>query len=192
MNTKFTLKHLFSASVLALALPLASTAIAHEGEHDGVNHHGLNKARQGTHCEKGGHRSHQGHYRHHNKDGAPHYLRGLELSQTQKDQLFQIRHEQAPVLREQQKQRRELMQALHDTTQAPAFDDAKAQQIAAGLANLERDQILQRARTQAKVLALLTPEQRAKAEEFKKNHAHGERTGFKGRNTHHNHQHQKM
>ena len=192
MNTKFTLKHLFSASVLALALPLASTAIAHEGEHDGVNRHGLNKARQGAHSEKGGHRSHQGHYRHHNKDGAPHYLRGLELSQTQKDQLFQIRHEQAPVLREQQKQRRELMQALHDTTQAPAFDDAKAQQIAAGLANLERDQILQRARTQAKVLALLTPEQRAKAEEFKKNQAHGERTGFKGRNTHHNHQHQKM
>lgn len=170
MNTRLTLKQLISASILAMALPLAAPAFAHDGQHEG---------KQGAHCERSHHGHKQGFNRHGNKDGVPHYLRGLDLSQAQKDQLFTLRHEQAPVMREQLKQRHELMQALRDTTQAQSFDDAKAQQIAAGLANLERDQVLMRARTQAKVFALLSPEQRTKAQAFKHDRAHGERAGFK-------------
>jgi Spy/CpxP family protein refolding chaperone len=39
--------------------------------------------------------------------------------------------------------------------------------------------VLMRARTQAKVFALLTPEQRTKAQAFKHDRVHGERTGFR-------------
>jgi periplasmic protein CpxP/Spy len=170
MNTRLTLKQLISASILAMALPLAAPAFAHDGQHEG---------KQSAHCERNHHGQKLGFSHHGNKDGVPHYLRGLDLSQSQKDQLFTLRHEQAPIVREQLKQRHELMQALRDTTQAQSFDDAKAQQIAAGLANLERDQVLMRARTQAKVFALLTPEQRTKARAFKHDRAHGERAGFK-------------
>lgn len=181
MNTRLilkqcTLKQLISASVLAIALPLATPAFAHEGQHED---------KKSGHCERG-HRAHHGqHYG--SEDGVPHYLRGLDLTQAQKDQLFTLRHEQAPGQREQQKQRHALMQALRDTTQAPSFDDAKAQQIATGLANLEKDQVLMRARTQAKVFALLTPEQRTKAQAFKEKHALGERTGFRSHGKSHHH-----
>jgi protein CpxP len=179
MNTRLTLKQLISASVLAMALPLATSAFAHDGKQ--------NDGKQGAHCERSHHGQQHGSKQHGNKDGVPHYLRGLDLTQVQKDQLFTLRHEQAPVIREQQKQRHELMQALRDTTQAQSFDDTKAQQIAAGLANLEKDQVLMRARTHAKVLALLTPEQRAKAQAFKEQRAHGERTGFKYHGRFHHH-----
>lgn len=155
---QLTLKQLVSASVLALALPLATPAFAHDAQPN---------CKKGAHCERAHHRGNHGQH-HGSKDGVPHYLRGLELSQVQKDQLFTLRHKQAPVMREQQKQRHKLMQALRDTTQAQSFDDAKAQHIATGLANLERDQVLMRARMQAKVFALLTPEQRAEAQPYLK------------------------
>lgn len=163
MNTRLTFKQLSSASLLAMTLPLANTAFAHDmSSTDG---------KQNVECKRGHHAHHQSAHKHgfrdrSNGDGVPHYLRSLTLSQAQKDQIFTIRHEQAPAIREQQKQRHTLLQDLRETTQAPAFDDAKAQQIAASLADLEREQVLMRARTQAKVFALLTPEQREKAQFF--------------------------
>jgi Spy/CpxP family protein refolding chaperone len=186
---RLTLKHLLSASILAVSLPMANIALAHDG-HQG-----------GAHCERGHYSQHEQHhgFKHHglghhaSKDGVPHYLHGLELTQTQKDQLFALRHEQAPILREQQKQRHALHQALRETSQAQAFDDAKAQEIASGLANLERDQLLMRARTQARILALITPQQREKAQAFNAAHAKGERTRFKFHDGHQqHHQHRKM
>jgi Spy/CpxP family protein refolding chaperone len=78
-----------------------------------------------------------------------------------------------------------LHQALREASQAPAFDDAKVQQIATGLANLEREHVLMRARNQAKIMALLTPEQREKVSAFKLERAqrkHTERTSY-----HHHH-----
>jgi protein CpxP len=183
---RLTLKHLLSASILAVSLPMANIALAHDGH------------QAGAHCERGQHsKQHHGlrHHGHHaSNDGVPHYLHGLDLTQTQKDQLFALIHEQAPILREQQKQRHALHQALRETSQAQAFDDAKAQEIASGLATLEREQVLMRARTQAKVFALLTPQQREKAQVFKEARAKGERTAFKARNgrLHHHQEHHKM
>jgi protein CpxP len=181
---RLTLKHLLSTSILAVSLAMANIALAHDGH------------QAGAHCERGQHsKQHHGlrHHGHHaSNDGVPHYLHGLDLTQTQKDQLFALIHEQAPILREQQKQRHALHQALRETSQAQAFDDAKAQEIASGLANLEREQVLMRARTQAKVFALLTPEQRTKAQAFKDARAKGERTAFKfrnGRQQHHQEHH---
>jgi Spy/CpxP family protein refolding chaperone len=184
---KLTLQHLISASILAISLPLAGTALAHDGHTAGKD----NAKCERGHFHQGKHHGfkHQG-FKHHgfkqgHQDGVPHYLHGLTLTQAQQDQLFALRHEQAPVLREQQKERRALYQALREASQAPAFDDAKVQQIATGLANLEREHVLMRARNQAKIMALLTPEQREKVSAFKLERAqrkHTERTSY-----HHHH-----
>jgi Spy/CpxP family protein refolding chaperone len=65
------------------------------------------------------------------------------------------------------KQHQQLMEELHATVQAEKFDDAKAQQLADKAARLEKEKVLTIARHDAKVFALLTPEQRKKAHEFK-------------------------
>ncbi|HSI43442.1 MAG TPA: Spy/CpxP family protein refolding chaperone [Methylotenera sp.] len=153
MNSLFTFKKVVAASILALSLPLASLAIAHD-----------NDAHDGPHCNKGGQ---QGHGQGFHKSGLPPHLKALDLSDKQKDEIFALMHNQAPAFREQHKERMKLMAELRQTSQAEQFDDAKAQQIADRLAALDREKTLSRARTGAKIYALLTPEQRAKAREFK-------------------------
>ena len=156
MNSFFTLKKIIAASVLAVSLPLATMAIAHDG---GSN--------DGPHCGKG--RQHQGF----NRSGLPPHLSALQLSDKQKDEIFTLMHNQAPAFREQHKERMKLMAELRATSQADQYDDAKAQQLADRLAALSKERTLAHARTGAKIYALLTPEQRAKAREFK-----WERHGF--------------
>lgn len=164
MNTLFRLKQKFSikqallASFIAISLPTA--ALAH-AEHDGD---------KGFHCEREGVSQHGMH------DGKPPYLRGLDLSSAQEDQLFNLNYAQVPAMRDQHKQHQQLMEELHATAQAEKFDDTKAQQLADIAAKLEKDKVLTMARHDAKVFALLTPEQRKKAREFKmKEHGFGHR-----------------
>jgi Spy/CpxP family protein refolding chaperone len=92
--------------------------------------------------------------------GAPPFLHGLDLSEAQQDKVFAILHAQAPYLREQDKAAMKARKALHDMAHATQYDDAKAASLAqAGaqaLANIE----LQQVRTEQKLLAVLTPEQR--------------------------------
>lgn len=160
MNSLFTLKKVIAASILALSLPLATVAIAHDGGHQD------NGSKAGQHCNKG---QHQGFH----KSGLPHHLKALDLSDKQKDEIFALIHNQVPAMREQHKERVKLMAELRATTQADQYDDAKAQKIAERLASLDKEKTLTRARNGAKIYALLTPEQRAKAREFK-----WERHGF--------------
>lgn len=154
MNRLFTLKKVMAASILALSLPLASLALAHDGDsHDGA------------HCNKGGQHGQQNQGFH--KSGLPPHLKALDLSDKQKDEIFALMHNQAPTFREQHKERMKLVAELRATSQADQYDDAKAQQIADRLAALDKEKTLARARTGAKIYALLTPEQRTKAREFK-------------------------
>jgi len=162
MNTLFRLKQKFSfkqallASFIAISLPTAALARA---EHDGE---------KPQHCERGGLSQFSMH------DGKPPYLRGLDLTSTQKDQLFNLNYAQVPAMRDQHKQHQQLIEELHATIQAEKFDDTKAQQLADKAAKLEKDKVLTIARHEAKVFALLTPEQRKKAREFKmKEHSFG-------------------
>jgi Spy/CpxP family protein refolding chaperone len=156
MNSFFTVKKIIAASVLAVSLPLATVAMANDGGQDG-----------GPHCGKG--HQHQGF----NRSGLPPHLSALQLSDKQKDEIFTLMHNQAPAFREQRKERMKLMAELRATSQADQYDDAKAQQLADRLAALNKERTLAHARTGAKIYALLTPEQRAKAREFK-----WERHGF--------------
>ena len=164
MKNPLKLKHHFSfkqallATFIAISLPTVALA---QAEHDGD---------KGQHCER------QGMSKHGMRDGKAHYLRGLDLTSTQKDQLFNLNYAQMPTMRDQHKQHQQLIVELRATAQAEKFDDTKAQQLADRAAQLERDKVLARARHEAKVFALLTPEQRKKAREFKmeeRGHNHG-------------------
>lgn len=159
MNKLFTLKKVIAASLLALSLPLATLAVAHDGGPDGRN------------CNKGAHQGFE-------KSGLPPHLRALQLSDKQKDEIFALMHNQVPTFREQHKERVKLMAELRATSQADQFDDAKAQQLADKLASLDRERTLNHARNGAKIYAILTPEQRAKAREFKwERHGHDQDGG---------------
>ena len=139
----------YLATCIAITLPLTVQAQPDEGKTSG-------------HCNKGSEM-------HGEKNGEmgerdmPLHLKQLNLSQTQQDQVFKIMHEVMPSMRDQHIARRSIHEQLDNLAKADRFDDAKAQQLADQLAKLEKDGTLNRARTEAKIFALLTPEQRQKA-----------------------------
>ena len=97
---------------------------------------------------------------HRGAPGLP-FLRGLNLSETQQDRLFAILHAEAPQLREQDKIEDKAHAALHAMADAGEFDEAKASRHAAALGQAVAARAMLRLRTAGRVMALLTPEQRA-------------------------------
>ena len=148
-----SIKQLLAISTLAIALPFSALSHAEPGKHcdrhDDKHGHGFK------------HRANWG------EPGVPHHFKALNLTQDQQDKIFAIAHEQAPVKYAQHKQHRETLEALRTLAQADKFDEAKAQQLADQLGKLEKEKVLNRLKTEAKISAVLTPDQRAKAREFK-------------------------
>ncbi|MCB4811874.1 Spy/CpxP family protein refolding chaperone [Methylovorus menthalis] len=99
--------------------------------------------------------------------GLPPYLRGLDLSEAQEDQIFALMHDQIPALREQQKQRRHALDDLEALSKANTFDERKAQQLAEKLSEIEKQFILSRVHNDFKINGILTAEQRKQLEETK-------------------------
>lgn len=96
---------------------------------------------------------------------APHamFLHGVVLDEAQQDKVFAIVHAQEPQMREQGKAARHAHEALQAMATSGQFDDAKAAALAQAGANAMAAIALQRARTDAQIYALLTPEQRRQA-----------------------------
>jgi Spy/CpxP family protein refolding chaperone len=97
--------------------------------------------------------------------GAPGHLRRLDLSEAQQDKLFAITHAAAPQRREQEKAERKAREALRALSGAPRFDEAKASAAARDLGQAVAAGALLRARTEAQMLAVLSPEQRERLRE---------------------------
>ena len=152
---KPTMKNILAISTLAIALPFAAVSYADGGKH--CDMHGKQSA--GKYEKGAGYGAEKG--------GVPPHLQALNLTQDQKDKVFAIMHEQAPAMYESRKQERAAMETLRTVAAADVYDDAKAQQVSDQLAQLEKNKALSHARTEAKVMALLTPEQRQKAREQK-------------------------
>ena len=170
LNEKFSLKQILVTSFLVVSIPLASVVIAHDDDKSpNATIHEMNK---GGHCEHGGEMHHGMGDHDMDKPGMPPYLRGLQLSTAQEDQIFALTYPQIPTTRDQHKQHMQLMDELRTATQADKFDETKVQQLADKIANLEKEKIVTRARNDAKIFAILTPEQRVKAREAKM-HRHG-------------------
>jgi protein CpxP len=99
-------------------------------------------------------------------------LHGLKLSEAQQDKLFAITYAQAPQQREHDKAIRKAEETLRELRAADKFDDARASAAARDLGQAITAQTLLQARTEARILAVLTPEQRAELRE-RHQHRHG-------------------
>ena len=141
-------KHLANfllASSIGLGLgPLAANAQPMPG--DGVGH-------------RGGH-------------GMTH-LRGLNLTEAQRDQVFKIYHEQAPAVHEQMKQVQRSRQDLRQLAMADRFDEGRARQIADTQARALSALAVMRAQTMARVREILTPDQRQRLDQSCERRANG-------------------
>ena len=101
-------------------------------------------------------------------------LRGLNLTDAQRDQVFSIFHQQAPAFHEQMKQVRSARQALMQLAAADSFDDARARQVEVRRVTM-RGLALLRAQTVHRVREILTPEQRSRLDEMAQRHSRGSR-----------------
>lgn len=87
-------------------------------------------------------------------------LRGVELTEAQEDKVFAILHAEKPYLREQAKAAAKAHEALREMAGAEKYSDAKAASLAQAAGTAMANIALQRVRTEQKLLAVLTPEQR--------------------------------
>jgi periplasmic protein CpxP/Spy len=95
------------------------------------------------------------------------WLRGLDLSQAQRDQVFKIFHEQAPVMREHANVARAASRELRSAATSASFDRARARTLADQQAKAMAEMAFLRADAMSRVVAILTPEQRQKLQELR-------------------------
>jgi protein CpxP len=98
---------------------------------------------------------HGGHGRFHN----------LGLSEAQEQKAFAIHHAAEPLMFEQSIALRKAHETLRALGESPQFDEAKAAAAASAAANASAAMALSHARVASQMMALLTPEQRAKLAE---------------------------
>jgi Spy/CpxP family protein refolding chaperone len=110
-------------------------------------------AKMGHHQPHGGH-AFGGH------EPTPPFLRGINLSEAQKDKIFELMHKQAPLLREKAKASHQAMDELRQLSLADNFDEARAKKLAHSAADAQSEIALQHAQNDQKIIAMLTPEQR--------------------------------
>lgn len=103
--------------------------------------------------------------------GRPPFLHGVDLSEAQQDQVFAIMHAEQPYLREQGKAAAKAHDALRTLGHADKYDDDRAAALAREAATAMANIALQHVRTEQKLLAVLTPEQRKKQAEGVARHA---------------------
>ncbi|GEM_PF-458465 len=147
------LKRFLVASAIALALPFSASAFAGQpgamcgawGAQAGFGHPGMGM---------GG-------------DGLPRYLHRLNLSEAQRDRIFDIMHAQAPTLRNNAKALYQARSELRALSSTPDFSEAKAKALADAFAAASGEMALTRAKTERLVFEALTPEQRQQLAELK-------------------------
>jgi len=91
----------------------------------------------------------------------------IQLSDQQQDKLFELRHAQAPALRAQFKELRSAHDQLRALALADSYDEARARQVVARVAQANSEIELMHARMQHAAFALLTAEQRKRLDECK-------------------------
>ncbi len=147
---KQTIAALLSAGILGLGAAGTVVASPWGGDH-------------GQRCERheGGHGGHS--------HGV---FKRLDLTEAQQDQLFQIRHEQRPAVREKMKELRNSRQTLRELASADEYDAGKVRAAAEQQAKIRTDLIVTRTETMHKMLQVLTPEQKQKLSQMRQRHSH--------------------
>ncbi len=139
-------KRFMAAAALALAVPLAvSAAPGPQGDCTSM-------AARGPQARHGG------------MERAPDALlpglRGLNLSEAQRDKVFEIMHAQAPGMRERAKAEQKANEELRKLAAAPEYSEAKARALSEAIGKAAAESALARAKLDRQISEVLTPEQR--------------------------------
>lgn len=168
----------FSAAACAFALALTTSVASHAQQPPvqppstagqsmplGSPHTGRHQAGQPHHAPQAGHGGHHARGGQHGHDGlmlpGAGLLRGLNLSEAQRDRVFAILHAQAPQMRAQTRDAHKTREALHQVALAGELDEAKLQELAQQASRASTDLAVLRARTHNALFKELTPEQQA-------------------------------
>ncbi len=114
--------------------------------------------------ERGGHGD--GGMRH--GDMMEHMARELNLTDAQKQQVKAIMDSMGATMESSHAKLEEIHKQLEAATANGQFDETQVRALAGQQAQLEADMMVEHFRTKSKVFAILTAEQRAKAEEMHK------------------------
>jgi Spy/CpxP family protein refolding chaperone len=151
------IRHFLAAASLALAVPL--TALANPGapgDCPGMDGRGAPGKRGEAGRAQGG-----------PGEMAPHYLRGLNLSEAQRDKVFEILHAQVPLLRDKAKLAQKSEEELRKLTSSADYSEAKARSLAETISKTTLETTLARAKADRQIFEVLTPEQRKQLAEAK-------------------------
>jgi len=107
----------------------------------------------------------------HGGEGHEHFLRGLDLTEAQRDKIFELRHAQEPVLREKGKAAAKAHEEFHRLMSAENYDAAKVKAAADAHAKAMSEMMVQKAQLHAQIRALLTPEQKKRFDEHQSGRA---------------------
>ncbi len=113
----------------------------------------------------------------------PPYLHGLNLTEAQRDKVFEIMHGQAPAMRDKAKAARKADEDLRALGIAADYSEAKAKALTDVSAKAMAEMSLARVKVDRQVFEVLTPEQRKQAAEFKleREQPHGRGDGPRGK-----------
>jgi protein CpxP len=146
------IKHLLLPGLLALSIPLAASAEPQFDE--GAGHNGPDEKHFGHQ-----HFGHQFNHEEHEGRGFrfPHEL---ELSDSQRDKIFSIKHTQEALFYEQGKIVRKAHLDLHKLANSDQYDDEKAKAISDKLGKALATITFLKVQERHQIFSLLTPEQR--------------------------------
>ena len=94
---------------------------------------------------------------------------GMPVTDAQQQQIKAIMEAEKPKMQPLMEQLRQERQQMNTLTESGAFDEAAVRAAAGKQAQTETDLAVERARVKSQIFAVLTPEQRTKAQEMKKN-----------------------
>lgn len=92
--------------------------------------------------------------------GGAFFLHGLKLSEEQRDKVFAIEYAQMPEAREQHKAIEHARRDLHQMVVSGQYDEARARTLTESLGRAVAREAQLRAQASAKIMQVLTPEQR--------------------------------
>lgn len=142
---------------LAAACAVSAPAFAQPGPDAPKNGRGFQAHQMHKHGAHHGHRM--------GARGGVENMRSLNLTEAQRDKIFEIRHAAAPETRQIAKEIAEARKALRKLGKADKFDEAKAKAAADSQGAAVAKAALLNAKTQSQIHAVLTPEQRQQLEQ---------------------------
>jgi periplasmic protein CpxP/Spy len=107
------------------------------------------------------------------REPMPPFLRGVTITEEQRDKLFELMHALAPSLHAREKELRQSHEALLKLSLRSEFDDVKAKSLVDAGARAMAEIALARARLDHQVYGLLTAEQRKQLDNPRPRHADG-------------------